>query len=73
MSRSYLRDTVWLRSRVFLLWKILVWERAHDYKCENEKGREKEQESRKKVKWVLGKSGKNSSPGKKESQGRNSL
>lgn len=73
MSRSYLRDTVRLRSRMFLLWKILVWERAHCYKCEHEKGRKKGQESRKKVSGTPGKSGKLSQTGKEESQGINSL
>lgn len=73
MSRSYLRDTVWLRSRMFLLWKTSVWERAHGYKCEHEKGRKKGQERRKKVSGTPGKSGKLSQTGKEESQGINSL
>lgn len=72
MSRSYLRDTVWLSSRVFLLWKILVWESAHGHKCEHEKGRKKGQE-RKKVSGTPVKSGKISQTGREESQGINSL
>lgn len=73
MSRSYLRDTSWLRSRAFLLCKVLVWERAHGYKCEHDKGKRKGQGSMKKVSGTPGKNGKISGTGREESQGVNSL
>lgn len=63
-----MRDTAWLRSRVFLLWKVLVWERAHGFKCEHNKGKE-----RKKVSGSPGKNGKISETGREESQGVNSV
>lgn len=75
MSRSYLRDSVSFRSRkrLFLLWKVLVWKKAHGYKCEHDKGRKKGEESRKKVSGAAGRNGKISGAEREESQGMNSL
>lgn len=58
---------------MLLLWKILIRERAHGYKCEHQKDRKKGQESRKKVSGIPVRSGKNSLTGREESQGINSL